>query len=250
MTALITAEVGHGPDIVLLHGVGAGPDTFAELATRLADGHRVLIIERPGGDGAVVPLANQAAAVADTMVTLGAVGGLVVGVSGGATLAVLLGVEHREVVGGLVAHEPLLGPLVPPLHECFAAAAERARRGEREAMEVVQSLLGSRTWQELDPSARARIAAGASRARGEIPLFAGFSPTVEELQSLHGLPLLTTVGERSDPARFDVAAVLAALAGAQLAVVPGAGNAVQLDAPAAFADAICAWWGASMCEAI
>jgi hypothetical protein len=53
--------------------------------------------------------------------------------------------------------------------------------------------------------------------------------------------VLTTVGGDSGPERRAAAEVLVALAGASLASIPGAANAVQLDAPAAFAATIRAW---------
>ena len=241
MPLLPATDLGHGPGIVLLHGVGAGPETFVDLARLLAVDQRVLILERPGGEGWAVALDEQAHAVAETMTGLGCAGAVVVGVSGGATLAVALGIRHPAVVGGLVLHEPLVGPHAPELHDRFAAAARHAQRGDAEALEVVQGVLGAATWERLDPSARARVAAGAARARAEIPVFAAFSPTAVELATLRRGPVLTSVGEASGRERHAAAEILAALTGASVAVVPGAGNAVQLDAPDAFAGVIRAW---------
>jgi len=233
--------LGQGPDIVLLHGVGVGPETFAELAQLLAVDHRTLVIERPDGGDRAVMLEEQADAVSDTMRSLEATGALVVGVSGGATLALLLAIRHPDVVGGLVVHEPLVGPHAPDLHARFTRAAEHAARGDAEALDVVRSVLGPDTWSALDARTQAHLAAGAPRARAEIPVFAAFSPTLGELASLRTLPVLATVGSRSGPERDVAAAVLSRLAGAAMMVVPGAGNAAQLDAPAALADAIRSW---------
>lgn len=244
MPVLVTTEVGHGPDIVLLHGVGAGPDTFIELATLLATDHRVLTVTRPGAGGSAVSLVDQAAAVVETMAAVGALRGLLVGVSGGATLALLVGMAHRSSVGGLVLHEPLVGSHVPVLHRRFAAAAADAQMGDAEAMRVVESVLGSATWQRLDQASRAQMRARAGWAREEIPMFAKFSPTCEALSSLQGLPVLATVGAHSDAARRAAATVLADLGGAAVEVIPGSGNAVQLDAPDAFARTIRCWWTA------
>lgn len=246
MPILSATELGHGPDIVLLHGVGLGPETFADLARLLAIDHRVLVVERPGGDGWAVPLDDQAAAVAETMASRRCVGATVVGVSGGATLALALGIRHADIVGSLVLHEPLIGPLAPTLHELFAGAARQAQRGDAEALEVIRRLLGTSTWESLDGPARARLEAGASRARAEIPIFAGFAPTATALSNLRGRPVLVTVGAASGPERHTAAQVLAALAGATVAVVPYAGNAAHLDAPKAFAGVIREWLPATV----
>lgn len=246
MPTIPTIDLGHGPGIVLLHGVGVGPDTFEELVTRLAGDHRVLVPERPRGGAGGATLAQQAAWAADHVRYLGTDGTMVVGVSGGATLALELAIRHPEVVGALVAHEPLLGPHVPALHERFAAAARRAARSDEEAMDVVQGVVGAVAWARLDATARARVEAGASRARAEIPMFAAFAPTEQQLAGLRAIPLLTTVGADSAPERHAAAAVLVELAGAAMAEVPGAGNAVQIDAPAEFAAILRAWRPAAM----
>ncbi|MGQ0431205.1 MAG: alpha/beta fold hydrolase [Microthrixaceae bacterium] len=241
MPVLPTTATGQGPDIVLLHGVGVGPGAFAALAERLAVDHRVLIMERPGSRDHVVSLAAQAASVAETMVVVGCHGAVVVGVSGGATLALALAIDHPEVVGALVVHEPLIGEHAPALHARFAAAACRAAGSDEEALDVVRAVLGPGTWGRLDAEARSLLATGASWCRAEIPLFAAFAPTADELASLRRFEVLTTVGAESDADRHVVADALRDLAGAVVAVVPGAGNAVQIDAPAAFAAAIRSW---------
>lgn len=246
MPLLPATDLGQGPGIVLLHGVGVGPGSFRPLAMLLAVDHRVLVLERPAADGGAVPLGEQAAAVAGTIVDLDAAGAVVVGVSGGATLALALAIGHPEVVGGLVLHEPLVGAHAPALHATLQGAAQHAARGDAEALEVVRTLVGERSWPRLEPAARAQMEAGAARARAEIPLFAAFSPTTAELTGLRGLPLLTTVGSESAPERHAAALVLAELSGAAVAVVAGAANAVHLDAPDAFARTIRAWLPATI----
>lgn len=241
MPVLSATDLGHGSEIVLLHGVGLGPETFAELARLLAVDHRVLIIERPGGDGWAVPIDEQAAAVAETMASLRCSGATVVGVSGGATLALALSIRHGGVVGNLVLHEPLIGPLAPALDDRFAAAARQAQRGDAEALLVVQHVVGETTWERLDPSVRARAVEGAPRARAEIPVFAAFAPTTSELRVLRQRRVLVTVGGDSAPERHVAAEILAVMAGASVSVVPDAGNAAHVDAPEAFAALIRGW---------
>ena len=188
-----------------------------------------------------MPLAEQADAVADTIQALVGPRATVVGVSGGATLGLALGITHPEVVEALVLHEPLLGRHAPGLHRRFAEVAAAAATDDVAALAAVRAVLGERTWQRLAEADRQRIAAGAPWARLEIPLFAAFDPSEAELHGLRDTPLLTTVGGESPPERHDAALVLATLAGADVVTLPGAGNAAQLDAPRAFAAAIRAW---------
>lgn len=240
MTAPPTV-LGQGPDIVLLHGVGVGPDSFLATARHLATDHRVLVPARPGSATGAVALEAQADAVATTILEHGAGGARVVGVSGGATLGLVLALRHRAVIGSLVLHEPLLGRLVPALHERFLAAARQAGLGDDSALEVVRLVLGATTWARMGDEERAAVEAEAPRARHEVAVFAAFDPTVDQISSLTGLPLLVTVGSESRPERYEVVDVLRRLAGAEHALVEGAGNAAQLDVPLAFADLIRGW---------
>lgn len=242
MTPPVSLDRGQGPVVVLLHGVGLGPESFALVAERLVERHRVVALDRPvGPGGSAIPLADQADQLARMLPELGASGARLVGVSGGATLGLLLALRHPGAVDGLVLHEPLVGPLAPELHERFQLAAARAATGDDEAMDVVRAVMGDRTWTALDPAAQASAERQAARWRGEVAEFAAFAPAAVDLAALRSRPLLVTIGGRSGPERWAAAEVLRRWAGAELAEVPGAGNAVQLDAPDAFAELISTW---------
>ena len=241
MIAPPALDLGSGPPVVLLHGVGPGPGTFSRVARELASDHRVVVLERAWDPDRPPTLAEQAAAVCEAIGILGLAHPTLVGVSGGATLSLVVAIHHPDCIGGLVVHEPLVGPAAPALHRTFADAAERAARSDRSALEVVRTVLGEATWQALTPTVHDEIRSGAARARAEIPVFAAFAPTADQLATLGARPVLVTVGERSGEERSDAAAVLVDLAGARLAVLPGAGNAAQLDAPDAFAALVRGW---------
>ena len=227
---------------MLLHGVGVGPESFAQVAELLEDRHRVVVLERPvGPGGTALPLPDQADQLARALPEVGAVGARLAGVSGGATLGLCLAIRHPQVVGGLVLHEPLVGALAPELHQQFQRSAAIASVGETEAMTVVRAVMGEDTWSSLDPAAQAGSAAQSARWQGEIAQFAAFDPSVADLAALRPLPILATIGTRSAPARWAAAEVLRRWADAELVEVPSAGNAVQLDAPAAFAELITTW---------
>lgn len=228
---------------MLLHGVGAGPATFGAVADGLAADHRVLVVGRPVGTdgGPGLPVTEQGDQVVSLLEGEGAIGAAVVGVSGGATVALALAVHHPGAASALVLHEPLVGRHAPNLHERFQVAAELAATGPEAALSVTRSVMGDRTWAALTDEQRAAIEADGPRWRAEIPQFAAFDPTEEELRSLGRLPVLATVGGRSSEERYAAAGVLARLAGAAVEVVPGAGNAVQLDAPVPFARLVHTW---------
>ncbi len=241
MTALETTSIGSGPDVVLVHGVGVGAESFAHVAMALAGRWRVHVVARPTPGATAPTVQDQADALAGTLRTLDAVGARVVGTSGGATLVVAMALGHHDVVGSLVVHEPLLGRHAPALQRRFAEAALRATHSPEAAVEVVRSIMGETTWSALGASGRARVVAAGTRARLEIPAFTRFDPSAEELATLRDLPILTTVGARSGPDRVEAAEVLRRLTGAEVATLAGAANAAQLDAPEALAELIDAW---------
>lgn len=111
-------DKGHGPVILMVHGLGAQLGNFdTGLADDLARDHRVIAIDRPGmgwsdrpEDADASPRA-QAALVAEVIDTLGLEKPLVVGHSLGGAIAMCLALDFPEKIRGLA----LLAPLtVPP----------------------------------------------------------------------------------------------------------------------------------------
>lgn len=176
--------------------------------------------------------------IASTIEELGAVGCRIVGVSGGATLGILIAQRHPHLATGYLLHEPLVGPLAPALHQRFQASAASAAASRLATMDVVRAVMGEATWAALGPDRQAASTAQAARWQTEIAAFAAFDPSATSLTDLARVPLVASVGGRSGPERHEAASVLQQLANADLAVVPDAGNAVQLDQPAAFARLI------------
>jgi pimeloyl-ACP methyl ester carboxylesterase len=239
MLASVHLDRGAGPAVVLLHGVGAGPGSFAAIVERLADDHRCLVIERPGrGLDHAVALDDQADAVARVLGEVGGVGARLVGVSGGATLGLLLGIRHPHLFADLVLHEPLVGPLAPALHDRFRGAADRAAASPEDALAVARSVMGERAWDALGDEGRAAAVADAPRWQGEIAAFAGFAPTRIELSGLRSSGLVVTLGAESGPERAEAALVLQDVADATIARIPGTTNAPHLEAPDAFAGVL------------
>lgn len=131
-------DVGEGPAVVLLHGVGTTLEDFfiAGIVERLAPHHRVIVVDRPGHGYSDRPGGirwspeRQARSIAAMMHRLGAQEATVVGHSFGVLPAMALALQHphyaRALVllagcyypgaavaetAGLVASLPLVGPL-------------------------------------------------------------------------------------------------------------------------------------------
>jgi 3-oxoadipate enol-lactonase len=230
----IADTVGDGPTVLLVHGVGIGPESFAPVADLFAArGCCARVVDRGAGSGA--PLEDQVDAIASLVDALGCGPVLWVGVSGGATLGVLAALRVPEVLRGIVVHEPLVGPLAPELH---ARIGERAARleavpGDAEAVAFVRDLVGERTWADLPVGTRATIAAEAATVRAEVRRFAAFAPAPSQLAACR-VPSVVTVGARSSPMRHDAVLAAADALGGTAVVVPGVGHLPQVDNPASF----------------
>jgi pimeloyl-ACP methyl ester carboxylesterase len=268
----VVEEVGSGPAVVLVHGVGVGPAAFAALADEMAAaGHRAVVVHRPGyglaTGAAPAPVADQVAALVALVDALdaGPDGGQdgpgsatdgvagVVGVSGGATLTLLLAL-HLASAGGdvvpVVAHEPLLGPLAPALHHRVRRAVSALGAAGRTARPVattgfVRRLAGEATWARLPVSERDAVAERCDLVADEARAFAEVAPSAAALARLRPVAgVTTTVGATSGPERRSAATVLASLARVRVESVPDAGHLAHVDAPAAFAAVVLAALGA------
>lgn len=199
--------------VVMIHGAATTSAIWDQVAAHLAGRYDVVAPERRCSGDWEQELDDLEAVCA---------GSMVVGVSGGATLA--LGLAAREVDAiGFVAHEPAAGSLAPRL-------LDHATAGMREGgvAGFGKALYGS-SWNTglapADPDAVSR----------DLAMFRTFEPVAPP----HPFDtMLVTVGELSPRIRYRSVAAVAGLVGAQVAAVPGASHAVHLDAAEQFAQII------------
>ena len=245
------------PDVVLVHGVGVGPESFAATQAALsAAGRRVHGVVRPGyglGEHAV-DLDAQVDLVLDGLDrTMNAVdlhpsrsgdrpAAAWVGVSGGATLGVIAALRRPAAISVAVLHEPLIGSAAPELHAVIRAGADRLAVGTRDdadgrrarAVEYMTGLVGPAGWEMLGPDGRAAVEARAALIACEVPQFARFEPS--PIPPDGAVRVVITVGERSPAMRHDAARRAAILLHASFHVIPAVGHLPQVERPAAFAE--------------
>ena len=204
--------------IVLVHGIATSGAVWARLVERLGE-HDVLALDRPRTGALVEEVAWLAPRVR---------GAWVVGMSGGATLALALAAAGVPLAG-VVAHEPAAGSLAPtllaPVGAAFAAGGTRSLARTLYGPSWTPALAGPGSEEVLDDAVTAR----------ELAMFRSFEPGPS---SAACGPVVVTTGALSPAGRHDAAAALAPVVGAELVVVPGAGHLAAHDAPDAFADVV------------
>ena len=239
-----SSDVGDGPAMILVHGVGIGAWAFADVAAALAADHRVLVPHRRGYGPRREDDVPESASVAEQVEDLlelaesrGVTEATWVGVSGGATLVLALAMTAPSVVRAAVVHEPVFGPLAPDLHAALEAAAARLAEcgsGPDGVLEFMAGLVGEDQLAALPPSARAAIVERYEVVRAEVPAFIEFAPTIADLAGLTEVALVASVGSASPRWRQLAAVVLGERAGARVEVIDGVRHLPQLEAPEAF----------------
>lgn len=116
-------DIGEGPAIVMIHGLGGQLRNFTYALSERLPGHRLVIIDRPRSGYSTVPagvepgLKDQADAIAKAIDALGLKRPLLVGHSLGGAISLSLALDHP----GLVSALALIAPLTQPQTEVPAA---------------------------------------------------------------------------------------------------------------------------------
>ncbi|WP_328391540.1 alpha/beta fold hydrolase [Nocardia sp. NBC_00416] len=196
--------------VVLIHGVATDSRVWSGTIAALGSSVTVHAPDRPqSGDmdievAALAPLCE---------------GAFVIGVSGGATLGLALAARGVEFTGALL-HEPAAGSLAPGLLD------EVARAFRRDGVAGFGQALYGPSWTP------AMTTATSATVAGELAMFRAFEP--EKVGHLADRITLT-VGQHSSPARHQSVRDLAVALGTDRQVLPDAGHAVHLEAPAQLA---------------
>lgn len=224
--------------VVLVHGVGFGPDTLAPVAAFLgpAAGVRVLVLERRGYGARAdeVPATRVDEHVEDLCALLDREGigrAAVAGTSGGATVALAAALLAPTRVSCAVVHEPAVGTLSPELRLLVRGALR-----DGGGLGLQQTLAGPATWAALPEAERVAAATRAPLVELDAPAFLAWEPPLACTPA--AAPVVCTVGARSGPVRHDVARRLSALLAAPVHALEDCGHLAQLDAPETFAAAI------------
>lgn len=240
-------EIGAGPVVILLHGISSAAESWSTLAETLSGRFRVIAWDAPGYGGSDplridAPRATDYADVMDAWVDALRIEAFhLVGHSLGAMMAAAYASTRPQRIKGLLLADPAQG---------YEKTDESTRVSVWNRRELLESLgpdgYAERRGAALlrptpHPDALETVRRSMRRLRME-----GFAPACamlanddiwNYLEHWRG-PLLVACGERDTITPAQDAAALARRMGATLVILPDAGHASYLDAPASFADAL------------
>ncbi len=244
-------SLGEGQPLLLLHATLSSSRQLQALATRLAERHRVVAVDRRGsGDSA--PAAGSPSSPIDVAVHVADLaalidvealhGGLVVGHSYGGCLALELAARRPDLVAAAWAYEPPYGPLAPPAVQRHMADVARhtleaaAQRGPAAAAEVFMAgVSGQAAVDALSPVARERIGRAGAGAVADAPLLGLDADGLARI----ACPVVIATGGASQPLYVAIAEALAGrVAGAVLSSIPGVDHMAPVTRPDIIAAAV------------
>lgn len=243
---------GSGDPLLLLPGLGTDVSAFARQTPRLAERFRVHGVNPRGvglSDAPETDAYDVARSAADASAITDAPAH-VIGASLGAAAAIELALAHPERVRTLT----LITPFVEVSPRLAAVADAWARLAAEASPDALAAALLPWFFSPrllADPAARARTLRGLAQTLARVPAAALARATAgmarwsgtrtADLAVITAPTLVVAAGD--DLLTPDAAAVAAAIPGAKLVTVAGAGHAVALETPDAVNDAISAHLG-------
>jgi 2-succinyl-6-hydroxy-2,4-cyclohexadiene-1-carboxylate synthase len=243
---------GTGGPLLLIHGFTGRGTSWGRHATAFARRRRVISVDLPGHGRAGIPSDPGRASVErmadDLAVILGRVGATpadVIGYSLGARLALRLAIVHPGAIRRLVLESPSAGlPTEPARSARRAADAALADRLERDGIEVFvdewerQPVFASHRRLPTATAARLRSERLRNRPAGLAASLRGagqgvMAPLHDRLAEVQA-PTLVIAGALDTAGCTRAESVAAAIPGARLVVLAGAGHTPHLETPAAF----------------
>ncbi|GAC1352359.1 MAG: hypothetical protein NVS3B20_08980 [Polyangiales bacterium] len=253
-TTLAWTELGEGPPLLLLHGLGDSHRTFRRVAPRLAERFRVLMPDLPGHGlsgrpDAPYTLEWYSRAIIEWLDAIGVARTHVVGHSFGGGVAQWMMLHHRSRIdrlvlvapGGLgrdvnlslrLSTFPILGPMITP---------KVMNLGTGAVMRLASASFAHQEPHEIDRLVAMNCKPGTARAfqrtvRGCIDLFGQHMQTWDRLHEIEAFPPIAIIwGDRDIiiPVRHGVMA-RERLENVTLSVFPRCGHYPHLAAPERF----------------
>lgn len=226
-----------GP-VVFVHGSMDRGASFLKVTRRLRDLHCVRYDRRGYGRSVTAePAGSIAEQVGDLAAVIERRPSVVVGHSLGGVIALGLAHEQPELVLALAVFEAPMGwaPWWPAGSAGNDALAVLAERGPEDAAEVfMRRMVGDEGWERLPPSTRAARRAEGRALVAEIGAMRDARPPYEP----DAITAPLVVGRGSDTAPHHLRAsdeLAAAVGGAELVVIEGAGHGAHTSHPDEFA---------------
>jgi pyruvate dehydrogenase E2 component (dihydrolipoamide acetyltransferase) len=234
----ISAGPSSAPALVFIHGIGGSSTTWEGVIDAFAAVHRVVALDLPGHGRSDVPDPDRFAYDLDALARAVLTALHALGISG-AAVAITAALEAPDRIDRLVLVDAAgLGPEVDPrlLELLSADPSEAASRALLELFFEDRSLvLDAGVSDHLAglqrPGAHDAIRAIAASALTK----SGQRPIPDADLGRITQPVLVVWGERD---RVFPASQATRIEGAEVAVIPGAGHAPQVEAPAAFTEAV------------
>lgn len=246
--AIELRQSGQGKFVILLHGIGSGADSFADLSQRLASRFSVLVWNAPGyGLSSDPPRPLEPAeygwVLASALQGVGVDRAVVVGHSFGAVVAAELAKRSPEQVAGVVLADASVGDGAKP--------AQDRERSWRERCEAIVQLgpqgLAERRVPELLAQPGPTAAYAQAMAVMRKVRAAGYQSAAWTLHQAEEMsfwkrwrkPALLLWGARDRVTSPEQAQALArAMPQARLVLLPQAGHLSYLEAPERFAQEV------------
>lgn len=247
---LFHRELGDGPPLLLIHGIGLDSCCWDGLADDLARTQRVVVYDRRGygrSGGAAAGWHEHAEDAAALVRELGLAPVTVAAWSSGGIVALDLAAHHQDIVRRLVlAEPPMYGRrhMTPSLAGVFLRAQlERRLRGPGPALEtflrwVFRDRRGGSTWDHLADEWRAAAGANAEASWRDMDDGDGSHLPRERIRRLE-IPVHCLLGDSTQAYFRRCTAALARLAPeGSLTTVAGANHALVFQHPHALKAAI------------
>ncbi len=205
MTSLST------PSVLLVHGAGLDATSFDEFAARLRrSGFDPQAITRRGYDGSdpAPALGDHVDEIVGLLDSRPPESVIVVGVSGGATLGLMLALRGHPSLIAVIVHEPLLGKAAAEQHAVISSSigtflADRSPGAYAAFLERLVTPVG---WHRLPEDVRRQALHHEVVVRSEAPSFANYAVDIDQMAH-SPTRIVWTVGAKSPSWRHDAAEV-------------------------------------------